>query len=322
MVDLGSVPGARLARSWWRKDDTPAPPPITTTTAWLLLVLYALSYFVPFYFTSTTRPSPTLSRDDISVIRSRIRLVTTSCFLCLASTALILTKTASASFPTVLHLTGLWPPALYDSLCCLLLTALLFLGPLFHYFIVDSGWEEWTTLTPLREIFTEWTTYRTIIVGPLTEELLFRSCSIPLLLASSTSFSQMIFLSPLIFGLAHVHHFYEFRLTHPQAPMLAALLRSVFQLSYTWLFGAYATFIFLRSGSLLAVFVVHAFCNSIGLPKVWGRLRRVEDEMRGRETGMGWSVVYYVLLVGGAVIWWKALWGLSVSENGLVSREA
>jgi len=33
-------------------------------------------------------------------------------------------------------------------------------------------------------------------------------------------------------------------------------------------------------------------------------------------------VVYYVLLVGGAVTWWKKLWVLSESENALVPTSA
>jgi len=35
-----------------------------------------------------------------------------------------------------------------------------------------------------------------------------------------------------------------------------------------------------------------------------------------------YTVVYYVLLVGGAVTWWKKLWVLSESENALVPTSA
>lgn len=70
-----------------------------------------------------------------------------------------------------------------------------------------------------------------------------------------------IFLSPLIFGLAHIHHFYEFRITNAKTPITAALARSVLQFAYTYLFGVFATFIFLRTGSLLAIIAIHMFCN-------------------------------------------------------------
>lgn len=136
-----------------------------------------------------------------------------------------------------------------------------------------------------------------------------------------TPLTRTIFVSPLVFGLAHAHHLYEFRVTHPGVPLAAALLRSVFQLGYTTLFGAYATFVFLRSGSLLAVFAVHVLCNCMGLPRVWGRVQGF-DRARGGEAvvlSRGWSVAYYVLLVIGAVAWWKQLWALTESGNALVA---
>jgi prenyl protein peptidase len=159
------------------------------------------------------------------------------------------------------------------------------------------------------------------------------------MLLSQSPLRQTIFLTPIIFGLAHVHHFYEFRLTHPQVPAAAALARSLFQLGYTTLFGAYATFLFLRTGSLLAVCAVHAFCNCMGLPQVWGRVeplpvlaggdvgenggngngRKQQGEKRA---SILWSAAYYVLLVAGAVMWYRNLWVLSESRNALVPSSA
>lgn len=155
--------------------------------------------------------------------------------------------------------------------------------------------------------------------GPLTEEILFRSAAVPLMVLARTPLARTIFVSPLVFGLAHVHHFYEFRVTHPGVPPAAALLRSAFQLGYTTLFGAYATFVYLRSGSLLAVFAVHVLCNCMGLPRVWGGV-----EGRGRDgdavpVGRVWSLAYYVLLVVGAVGWWRQLWAWTESSNALVA---
>lgn len=85
----------------------------------------------------------------------------------------------------------------------------------------------------------------------------------------------------------------------------------------------------------------------MGLPRVWGRLGEVEMVMedftpdvaqgkvpptladsrqqpprRYREKyhlGMGWTVVYYVLLVGGAWGFYKLLWTLTDSGNALVT---
>ncbi len=146
----------------------------------------------------------------------------------------------------------------------------------------------------------------------MTEEVLFRSAAVPLMLLARTSTAQTIFLSPVIFGLAHFHHFYEFRISYPQVPAVAAVARSLFQLTYTTLFGAYATFLFLRSGSLPAICLVHAFCNSMGLPRLWGRVG----------TGSLWSTVaYYVLLVAGAAFWYRNLWTLTASPLAILRMD-
>ncbi|KAK5664170.1 hypothetical protein OQA88_386 [Cercophora sp. LCS_1] len=312
MPALSYLSGLLPFGPWKQKDDI--PPPLTTAAASFLLVLYALSYFIPFYLSPTTRPSPTLSRDSPTVIRARIRSVVLTCTLCLVSTALILSRFAHSPLPNILHLTGIYPLGLLPTLQALLLTTLLFLGPLFHSLVLERSYT--SIRASIVEIFTEPIGFRNIIAGPVTEELLFRSASVPLMLVAETSLTKTIFLSPIIFGLAHVHHFYEFRLTNPQVPAAAALARSIFQLAYTTLFGAYATFLFIRTGSLLAVCVVHAFCNCMGLPKVWGLL----DGPGGRES-RAWSVAYYVLLVAGAVGWYKNLWDWTVCENALVSPE-
>lgn len=162
--------------------------------------------------------------------------------------------------------------------------------------------------------------------------MLFRSASVPLLLLAQTSNTTIVFLTPIIFGLAHVHHFYEFRITHPHTPVIAAVLRSALQFTYTTLFGGYATFVYLRTGSLLSVILVHTFCNWMGFPRFWGKVSADETVMgpdigEGKrsedgqpfdgELGLGWTVAYYMLLTIGAWGWWKLLWPLTASESAL-----
>ncbi|KAK0621302.1 hypothetical protein B0T17DRAFT_494880 [Bombardia bombarda] len=303
------------------KDKT-LPPPITIWTASTLLVCYALIYFLPFYASPTTRPSPTLARDAVSVIRTRIRFVTASTLLCSVVTYVILARTAGAGPFDVLHMMGLWPLALADSARALFLTALLFAGPLFSYFVVDAGWRTWLRFEPVRKVLNEWIPWRNVVAGPVTEEMLYRSASVPLMLIAQAPVKQTIFLSPVIFGLSHVHHFYEFRLTSPQVPWLPAVLRSAFQLAYTTLFGAYATFIFIRTGSLLAVCAVHAFCNCMGLPQLWGRVQPSSSSSSSSKAALLWTVSYYVLLVAGAVAWYRNLWTLTETEGVLVPESA
>ncbi|KAK6189302.1 hypothetical protein LQW54_013406 [Pestalotiopsis sp. IQ-011] len=299
--------------------EKPKPPPITTGTASVLLVIYTLVYVIPFYLSSKTRPSRTLSRDAPSVIRARVTSVSLTCIFCSVCTFLVLTSQGHATRPDAVRSMGYWPVGLAETAKTLLLTAILFAGPLYETFIVYGAWRDWLSFQPVAELFGEWTTWRNIIAGPFTEEVLFRSASVPLMLLAQTSVTKTIFLSPVIFGLAHLHHFYEFRISHPQVPVSVSLLRSLLQLTYTSLFGAYATFLFLRTGSLLAIFVVHAFCNCMGLPRFWGRVEPINEtgEAKARPSVL-WSVVYYVLLVIGAYSWWKNLGLLTKSPNELV----
>ncbi|KAI3336552.1 CaaX protease [Xylariaceae sp. AK1471] len=319
---------------YFNKEQPKKPPPISTGTAAALLVTYTLFYVVPFYLSSTTRPSQTLSRDAPAVIRARIASVSLTCVVCSLITLVILTSQGRATNDEALRSMGYWPVGLAETGRSLLLTAILFSGPLFETLLVDGAWRHWLTLQPVSGLFSDWILWRNIVAGPFTEEVLFRSASVPLMLIARTSVARTIFLSPVIFGLAHFHHFYEFRVTHPHVPVLTGLLRSLLQFGYTSLFGAYATFLFLRTGSLLAIFVAHAFCNIMGLPRFWGRVEPLSDmddagsnedrnggkaALKKTRVSILWSVVYYVLLVGGVVGWWRNLGALTESSNALVT---
>lgn len=137
----------------------------------LLLALYALTYFLPFYLSRATRPSPTLPRNAPSVIRARIRFVIVSCSVCTAVTYVVLVREAKTTPADALHLLGYWPLGLLDAFRSLLLTALLFLGPLFSYMIVNSGWREWVRLEPLKEVWNDWTTWRNLVAVRLLPPL-------------------------------------------------------------------------------------------------------------------------------------------------------
>jgi len=322
-------------KAFYTGEKEPELPPISTTIAVLLLIAYTVIYVAPFYLSSTTRPSPTLSRDAPSVIRGRIRSVTTTCIICSLFTFVLLSSLENGSPFKSIHLMGWFPIGILEALKSVGLTAILFLGPLFESGIAEGGWRNWIRLRGLNTVISGWIGWRNFVAGPITEEVLFRSASVPLLLLARTSNTTIIFLTPIIFGLAHIHHFYEFRITHPDTPVIAAIARSVLQLSYTTLFGGYVTFLYLRTGSLLCVILVHAFCNWMGLPRVWGRvtagepvsMERGYGEGKRSEDGPGrdedgklsivWTIAYYVLLVLGAISWWNYLWPLTESELAL-----
>ncbi|KAL4888494.1 hypothetical protein BDV59DRAFT_188522 [Aspergillus ambiguus] len=310
-------------------------PVISAQTAALLSVLLTLIYVVPFYVSSITRPSPTLSRDAPSVIRARIRAVTISCILSTGAVLWLITAKDHVSVLDALRLMGWWPLGVQEILRSLLLTAILFIGPLFERGIAEGEWKDWIRGNRVSETLRGWIGWRNYVAGPITEEVMFRSVIIPLHLLAKLSPGRIVFVAPLYFGIAHVHHFYEFRLTHSDTSVLAALFRSLFQFSYTTIFGWYATFIYLRTGSLFAVILAHTFCNWCGLPRLWGRVegnvpvgppfaKGKEDSDRTpvyayTQLSMCWSVTYYILLLAGAAGFYYALWPLTVSPHALAT---
>lgn len=320
-------------------------------------ILFTLLYVLPFYLSPATRPSPTLNRDAASVIRARIRTVSLACLISSLSAFYLITVSGQTTWTETFHLLGCYTVSPLTSIIRpLSLTALLFLGPLFEKFITQDSWRAWLSgLNSLLPTLTSSVGFRNYVAGPVTEEILFRSVLIPLHLLAKTPPAQIVWLTPLYFGIAHVHHFYEFTLTHPYTPTLPALLRSLFQFGYTTLFGWYASFLYLRTASLVTVILVHSFCNWCGLPRFWGGLRLEAGEPIGPtgsvsgpvgepgkdDDGDGGEVIdgrgdfvqydgdgemaltptlaYYLLLLAGAYGFSRELWTLSESSDALAS---
>ncbi|KAL2863005.1 CAAX prenyl protease RCE1 [Aspergillus lucknowensis] len=321
---------ARLKSLYWEQDDKPA---LSAQAAAILSICLTLIYVLPFYVSPATRPSATLSRDAPSVIRARIRAVTTSCIICTLTVLWIIVAKDDSSIFDALKLMGWWPLSLTDVFRSLALTAVLFTGPLFESGVAEGEWREWFRGARVSETLGGWIGWRNYVVGPVTEEIMFRSAIVPIHLLAKVDPARIVFIAPLYFGIAHVHHFYEFRLTHADTPILAAVFRAVFQFGYTTVFGWYATFVYLRTGSLLAVVLIHTFCNWRGLPRLWGRVEAVvpvrptlnrgkEDSDRSivytyGELGIGWSIAYYFLLVVGAIGFYYGLWPLTESLHAL-----
>ncbi|MBA0693021.1 hypothetical protein Goari_010537 [Gossypium aridum] len=107
--------------------------------------------------------------------------------------------------------------------------------------------------------------WRNFIVAPVTEELVFRACMIPLLLCGGFKAYNAIFLCPTFFSLAHLNHMMEIYSRHNYSLLKASLVVGL-QLGYTVVFGSYASFLFIRTGNIAAPLVAHAFCNYMGLP--------------------------------------------------------
>ena len=110
----------------------------------------------------------------------------------------------------------------------------------------------------------KWGKARDLLVAPLAEELVFRGCMVMPLLKSGLSPVASAWTAPMFFGTAHLHHA-VLKIREGVNPK-SVILMTLFQFAYTTLFGAYAAHAYIRTGSILAVFLCHSFCNYMGLP--------------------------------------------------------
>lgn len=104
---------------------------------------------------------------------------------------------------------------------------------------------------------------RNLFFGPVFEEIVFRGCMINLI----SSYSQWeIYVYPsLIFGLSHIHHgIYEY--LRGKYSISQSINSCLFQFLYTFMFGLFATFYYLSTGSILSVIILHSVCNHFGIP--------------------------------------------------------
>ncbi|KAJ2868970.1 CAAX prenyl protease [Coemansia erecta] len=182
---------------------------------------------------------------------------------------------------------GLAPQRACGSLVVgLVLTAVLYTGPLVLDYL--DGSFTWAAVSRFAsELRTLRTKQRDFIVGPLTEELVFRASIVPLWLAAGVSPVMCIFVSPVLFGLAHLHQGY--RLLSEGASLAQAAASTAVQLAYTTLFGWFAVAVFIRSHSVVAPVVAHVFCNFQGLPDL-GRINEFQ--------GLGRYAIWAAFVLG------------------------
>lgn len=234
------------------------------------------------------------NRNEPSVIKRRFISVILSCFICFISVYLIADKQGG-------HLITEWIgfkfglSGLKACLASIVATVILFSGPLLQQFISDYllsySFQVYETngtrnerehdtfvakqIKSLRLRYQRYVLYmkfhladmcfwRNYIISPFTEEFVFRSCMIPLLV-QNLSFTSTVFIAPLFFGLAHLHHIIEGYFTN-ELPLAHLIGVHMFQFSYTYIFGVYSSFLFMRTGSLFSCFLSHSFCNFMGFP--------------------------------------------------------
>ncbi|KAF8997171.1 CAAX protease self-immunity-domain-containing protein [Cyathus striatus] len=277
-------------------------PTLSTPTAHLLSLLFSASYVGSLYISKGARLSfakpeeePEARknlerrkmdserwRDDPDVIKARLVAVSGASVVCVGVVWGVLysdSRMPLQALKGTLTVLGLRPSLSPMALLAHLPVPILFFGSLFTSYLegVLPGQKSWSWKQSVKEKFGSWVGIRNYSLAPFTEEIVFRSCVLAAYHMSGASRTKMIFLSPLVFGLAHIHHAWDTynRYGRTREALKRAVLGSVFQLLYTTLFGSIASYLFLRTGRLYPALSAHVFCNIMGVPGVSGVRRYV-----------------------------------------------
>jgi len=145
---------------------------------------------------------------------------------------------------------------LFAALTGLGLTATLFLGPIVQL-LLPTPTPPPNSRQPIRND-QGYLTLRNLFVAPVVEEIVFRVVMIPICLRGGWSMTASLVVSMAVFALSHFHHVLNG----------TELVRVLFQCFYTSIFGGYSSFLFLRTGNLLAPCLSHSLCNYLGFPRI------------------------------------------------------
>ncbi|KAG8987590.1 hypothetical protein FRB93_004462 [Tulasnella sp. JGI-2019a] len=272
----------------------PEHPPLAPNAVNALCAFFTLSYVASIYLSRAGRLAfhapPVHVRDgeervrvanerwrnDPQVIRARLIAVTLSTLASGLVLGVMLHRVGKCDEPitSVGHtfkILGLgWNLPTLHSWKPYLLAPILFIGPLYVEvlellgpFRVAWSWEQ-----DIIEKFFSWQGIRNYIVAPITEELVFRSCVVSVMVLGGSSITRMVFISPMWFGIAHAHHAWELYNIYGRTKqaLQRAIITCLVQLTYTTLFGWFCAFLFLRTESIYPVIFSHIFCNVMGLP--------------------------------------------------------
>ncbi|KAM0787853.1 hypothetical protein ACM66B_003906 [Microbotryomycetes sp. NB124-2] len=234
---------------------------------------------------------PRRDRNDPGVIKSRLLAVTLASVAAVSSVVHQIKQLSATpsniSVTSVLVKMGLlvsrrtsWQQVSNLVTLPLGLTASLFAGSLYVSWLTETlPFQRFGKWAHVKAEFLSLQGLRNFVWGPLTEEVLFRSCIITLSALAGVSRPKLVFLTPLYFGLAHAHHAYEAYVQGDKTAraLKLSLLQTGFQLAYTTVFGWYASFLFMRTGSVIPPVLSHTFCNVMGLPPLAWALREFPD---------------------------------------------
>lgn len=295
----------------------------SSTEANIYAVLIAASYVIVLYLVKQARVSAgERNRNNPDVVYNRMVMILVLSVFWMVAIPFYLVRVRGVyeSTEECIELFGIIPGLhhgkfklryiwkyIRDCRNCMILIAVLFMGPLFNELFFESetvkDWYEdfCKSIKTLNGV-------RNYLFAPFTEELFYRSLIVVIyypLLKTNLSVDLFIVWTPLLFGIAHLHHAYELYVeaTYPLATIMISCL---FQLAYTWLFGMLQMFVFLRNSNFWGITFIHAWCNWFGFPTF-----SIENQR--------WRYVYYCLLVVGLMLFNLLLFSLTKSELQIIN---
>ena len=265
--------------------------------AWQALGVSALLSFLFVLSLYLWRHATLHDRDDPTVIKQRLFSVVSVCIIApVVMLQFARVDTPEKHGPPFTTWIGFPTRGLdYAATVPLLLTASLFLGPMYlhllHYPSPTLQLQHLSAL--LHSLYSSerhrLMTLRNLVFAPLAEEFIFRTCTCSLLAAAGYSITATLLLSPLLFALSHLHHLIGLVRTKGFT-LRQAVLAVTFQLFHTALFGAFAAHVYLSTGSFVACALSHAFCNMMEFPDL-GWLFNSYHAAYGRRLSVGLAFV-------------------------------
>lgn len=177
-----------------------------------------------------------------------------------ATYSLLAKRHADPFFAMGIHLSGMYSALFFP----FILTSCCYFGNWVMVWL-DGQLDSYFDLLEWKRSLTSLPWIRDNVIAPVTEELAFRACTATLI-REVFSPSVTVALAPLPFSLSHFHHILDD--VRKGTDMPAAFGHRAFQALYSYAFGCYATFLFVRSGNIMTAIVSHSVCNSMGLPMI------------------------------------------------------
>lgn len=165
-----------------------------------------------------------------------------------------------------------WFYSPYLSKCSIFSTVILFLGPIlqniFTFINYDYTYIYKKSMNLYfkhlqRDIFSA-QTFKALVIGPVTEEMIYRSFACSLWESANISYLKTIFLLPFLFGVSHLNKvLLEKKLSSIRLKDFAPY---VGMLGFTTVFGWWEAFVWLRTHSYFTCVIIHTFCNYMQFP--------------------------------------------------------